>query len=97
MQNVDAILRAQSNIGVGTEVSKAFPGHGTYVGKVIGIEADAILSKLYPGETRTAYTIHNCHYSDDDTHGPWQPTIELVEEREKVEKYTGRCQKKRII
>jgi hypothetical protein len=55
LPNVDAVLRATAKLEKGLEISKAFPGHGTFKAKVISSEKCD--STLYPGQERMAYRV----------------------------------------
>tara|TARA_B110001450_G_C17657600_1_gene495928 strand:- start:199 stop:2715 length:2517 start_codon:yes stop_codon:yes gene_type:complete len=55
LPNVDAVLRATAKLEKGLEISKAFPGHGTFKAKVISSEKCD--STLYPGKERMAYRV----------------------------------------
>lgn len=55
LPNVDAVLRATVKLEKGLEISKAFPGQGTFKAKVISSELCD--STLYPGRERMAYRV----------------------------------------
>ena len=55
MPNVDALLRAKTEITNGLTISKVFPGHGTFDAMVTS--SDTCESTLYPGTDRIAYKV----------------------------------------
>ena len=55
LPNVDAVLRATAKLEKGLEISKAFPGHGSFKAKVIS--AEKCDSTMHPGTERMAYRV----------------------------------------
>lgn len=62
LPNVDAALRASVKLSAGRKISKHFAGFGFCEGKIVA--TGSFDSTLYPGTTRTAYTIK---YTSDGT------------------------------
>ena len=60
--NLAAVIRSSTPLAIGTRMAKEWPGYGLCDGKIISM--GSVQSTLYPGQTRTAYTVK---YSSDNT------------------------------